>query len=199
MAEASACDTAGPSSATEAELEQEVRQAEAKFQQGIQAIKVLTIRPPRVVCIYGYHLALDCGLHVLCRFIVNNNTGHVQVNDLDQAVELFGQVLQTRCQQFGGQFTISHCSTAMHCFFVEPCIALQMLTQNVQAHILDMAQLCSTKLRMNRMSLALPCKLQQLMKMQKQLKRSHQARCLCRTCSPADFGLHLQPSLKIPY
>ncbi|KAL0043275.1 hypothetical protein WJX79_000079 [Trebouxia sp. C0005] len=62
MADTSALDTAGPSSATEAELEQEVKLAEEKFQQGIHAIKA---------------------------------------NDLDQAVELFGQVLQTRCQQFG--------------------------------------------------------------------------------------------------
>lgn len=62
MADTSALDTAGPSSATEAELAQEVKLAEEKFQQGIHAIKA---------------------------------------NDLDQAVELFGQVLQTRCQQFG--------------------------------------------------------------------------------------------------
>lgn len=62
MANTSALDTAGPSSATEAELAQEVKLAEEKFQQGIQAIKA---------------------------------------NDLDQAVELFGQVLQTRCQHFG--------------------------------------------------------------------------------------------------
>ncbi|DBA78663.1 hypothetical protein WJX77_011361 [Trebouxia sp. C0004] len=61
MADTYALDTAGPSS-TEAELAQEVKLAEEKFQQGIQAIKA---------------------------------------NDFDQAVELFGQVLQTRCQQFG--------------------------------------------------------------------------------------------------
>ncbi len=40
MADTSALDTAGPSSATEAELAQEIKLAEEKFQQGIQAIKV---------------------------------------------------------------------------------------------------------------------------------------------------------------
>ena len=40
MADTSALDTAGPSSATEAELAQEVKLAEEKFQQGIHAIKV---------------------------------------------------------------------------------------------------------------------------------------------------------------
>ena len=40
MADTSALDTAGPSSITEAELAQEVKLAEEKFQEGIQAIKV---------------------------------------------------------------------------------------------------------------------------------------------------------------
>ena len=40
MAEASALSTAGPCSASEAELELEVKLAEEKFQQGIQALKV---------------------------------------------------------------------------------------------------------------------------------------------------------------
>ncbi len=35
----------------------------------------------------------------------NQQTVAVQANDLDQAVELFGQVLQTRCRQFGGQYS----------------------------------------------------------------------------------------------
>ncbi len=38
----------------------------------------------------------------------------VQANDLDQAVELFGQVLQTRCQQFGGQYSAAAVQYA-HC------------------------------------------------------------------------------------
>ena len=40
MAEVSVLDAAGPSTSTVADLEQEVQLAEAKFQQGIQAIKV---------------------------------------------------------------------------------------------------------------------------------------------------------------
>ena len=44
MAEASVLDAAGPSTSTEAEVQQEVQLAEAKFQQGLQAIKVLSAR-----------------------------------------------------------------------------------------------------------------------------------------------------------
>ncbi|KAL3162686.1 hypothetical protein ABBQ38_008730 [Trebouxia sp. C0009 RCD-2024] len=62
MSDSAVADTAGPSTANGVEIEQELKDAELQFQQGVQAIKA---------------------------------------NNLDQAVELFGQVLQTRCQQFG--------------------------------------------------------------------------------------------------
>ena len=89
MADANVADAVGPSTATNEEVEQELRQAEENFQQGIQAIKVAHLSPQAA----GSLISLQSGRRTYAR---------VQANNLDEAVELFGQVLQTRCQQFGG-------------------------------------------------------------------------------------------------
>ena len=121
MADASASELAGPS---KVDFHDEVRLAEAKFHQGIQAIKVLTMllfEPSSRA--QPLHTGFDL-LHCCCSIRYAECKFIVQANDLDQAVELFGQVLQTRCQQFGGRRELSDARCCLLRFSVQfswPC------------------------------------------------------------------------------
>ena len=96
MADASLAETAGPSTATDADVEAELKQAEARFQEGIQAIKVRRVT--------SYPAASWNAARISSRGLKTQVLGlnPCRPTISTGAVELFGQVLQTRCQQFGG-------------------------------------------------------------------------------------------------
>lgn len=65
MADAAASDAAGPSSATETDIEQELKRAEASFQQGIQAIKVQVIPSDRQISRDALSDLTNISIHLL--------------------------------------------------------------------------------------------------------------------------------------
>lgn len=158
MSDAAASGTAGPSIVTGSEIEQELEVAELNFQQGIQAIKVRSTKPTSSVRALE-HFPFTSKYSLLVAKLVPQ-MAYTQANNLDQAVELFGQVLQGRCQLFGGIFRCCYASVgpggpSSDLYTSYMTWNLQISTLSVPVHTSDMAQLCFIRLRTSRMSLAL--------------------------------------------